>query len=338
MQIREVTSNEKEHWNHFVATNAGGSFLQTWEWADFCASHKDKVWRLVVEDSEKWLATIFLFRAKLKLGQSILYAPKGPVIADKFVNEKARIMGLIMRSVDELAGRSGALHFQIDPHSSDADWGAVFDRLGFVKSETDSQPRHTLILDIREDDEKLLGQMHQKTRYNINLAMKKGVDVVVDSAGFKEFYELVKKTVERQGITLYSENYFKNLLSVPFVKLYLAKYQGHVIAANIMIFWNHIATYLFGASDYEYRNVMAPHLLQWRAMRNAKDEGIWFYDLGGAAPRVASGREENWSGFTKFKMGFSPEAEIIEYVGTYEKVYSPVKLGLYRFLQQRFKR
>jgi len=313
--------------------------VQSWEWSDFYATQKDKVWRLIVEDSEKWLATIFLFRSKLKLGQSILYAPRGPVISDKFENEKARIMELIMRTVDELAARNGALHFQVDPYSSDKSWCALFDRLGFVKSEGDSQPRHTLILDIREEEEKLLAQMHQKTRYNINLAAKKGVEIIVDNAAYKEFHELLKKTVDRQGITLYAENYFKNILSVPFVKLYLAKYQGQVVAANIMVFWNHIATYLFGASDYEYRQVMAPHLLQWRAMKDAKDAGMWFYDFWGATSRQGgAGREENWFGFTKFKMGFSPEAEIIEYLGTYEKIYSPVKLGLYRFLQQRFKR
>jgi len=338
MNVREATTTDKDRWNHFVANNETGSFLQSWDWADFYATQKDKVWRLIVEDGEKWLATVFLFRSKLKLGQSILYASRGPVISDKFENEKARIMELIVRTVDALAARSGALHFQVDPYSSDKSWCAVFDRLGFVKAEKDSQPRHTLILDIREPEEKLLAEMHQKTRYNINLAAKKGVEIIVDNAAYKEFHELLKKTVDRQGIILYSADYFKKLLSLPFVKLYLAKYQGKIVAANIMIFWNHIATYLFGASDYEFRNLMAPHLLQWRAMKDAKDAGMWFYDFWGAAPRDAAGREANWSGFTKFKMGFSPEAEIAEYLGTYEKVYSPVRLRLYRFLQQRFRR
>ena len=115
MNIREATTTDKSRWNHFVATNAGGSFVQSWEWADFYATQKDKVWRFIIEDGQEWLAVIFLFRSKLKLGQSILYAPRGPVIGDKYRGEKAVIFELIMRTIDELAVRNGALHFQVDP-------------------------------------------------------------------------------------------------------------------------------------------------------------------------------------------------------------------------------
>ena len=335
MIVREVAIDEQKKWNSFVSSNEGGSFIQSWEWSEFMASQKEKIWRLVVENDSEWLAVIFLFKSKLKFGQSLLYAPRGPIIK----NEAGRVevFKSIISKVDELAKQEKAMSFAVDPYSEDIGWCKTFDEFGFVKSERDIQPRHTLILDIHEPEEELLKQMHQKTRYNIQLAHKKGVEISVNNDNFKEFYELLKKTEQRQGVKFFDQNYFKNILQLSFVKLYLATFEGKIIAANIMVDWNHLTTYLFGASDHDYRNVMAPHLLQWQAIKDAKERGDWFYDFWGAAPENVVGHEEKWFGFTKFKMSFSPDADITEYVGTYEKNYSPVKLGLYRYLQKIYK-
>ena len=336
MQLRVVRENEKKKWNQFVMGNDAGSFCQSWEWSEFLSGEPENAFRFVVEDGDNWLAVVFLFKKKLKLGQILLYAPRGPIVSDE-VNKK-EVFDLIMRAIDAIAIREKALMFQFDMQTGDEKWCQVFDENGFVKSDMDIQPRHTLILDIRNEEKEILGQMHQKTRYNIRLAEKKGVEILVDNSAFKEYHELQKKTVERQGIVQHSVSHFKEMLKLPFVKLYLAKYEGRVIAANIMLFWNDTATYLFGASDYEYRAVMAPYLLQWQAIHNAKGDGCWFYDFWGAAPEGVSGRESRWYGFTKFKMGFSPEAELTEYLGTYEKQYQPIKLGLYRFLQNIYRK
>ena len=338
MNIRLATTEDKQKWNEFVSKNETGSFLQSWEWSEFMATQKDQVWRFVITDDDNWLASIFIFKTTLKINQSILYSPRGPVINDQSTVGKAEIFQLIMQEIDKLAKRGKYLYFQVDPYTNNQEWANVLSEKGFEKSESDIQPRHTLILDIRQTEEGILAGMHQKTRYNINLARKKGIEVEVDNSKFKEFWELLKKTTQRQGITFYSQEYYKELLKIPFVKLYLAKHEGKVIAANIMVFWNDTATYLFGSSDYEHRNLMAPHLLQWQALKDSKDEGLWFYDFWGAAPAGAEGRESKWAGFTKFKMGFSPNAEITEYIGTYEKVYMPIKLGLYRFIRGRFKK
>jgi lipid II:glycine glycyltransferase (peptidoglycan interpeptide bridge formation enzyme) len=336
MIIREATINDTDRWNEFVKAQASGSFTQSFDWANFFATHKERVWRFIVEDDTRILGVIFFFRSYLKFNQTILYAPKGPIIADNIADFRSAVFKLLVEKIDQVAKEEGALYFQCDPQTRDNSWLELLANNGFTKSARDIQPRHTLILDIRPSIEELQKNMHPKTRYNIRLAEKKGVEIIIDNSKHKEFLELLKKTEQRQKISLYGSDYFKNILQLPFVKLYLAKYNGKYIAANIIIFWNHEATYLFGASDYTFRQIMAPHLLQWQAIKDARRDGYWFYDFWGAAPKNASGREQNWGGFTKFKMGFSPDAEITEYLGTYEKVYNNVATGIYRFLQQIF--
>ena len=49
--------------------------------------------------------------------------------------------------------------------------------IGFIQSAQSIQPVRTIIIDIRGDEAQILGRMKQKTRYNINLALKKGIVV-----------------------------------------------------------------------------------------------------------------------------------------------------------------
>ena len=340
MKLIKIDDNQRIQYDKFVSENETGSFLQSYEWGEFRISLNNKIFRLVVTtDDGQFLASAFFYKQPMQLGQSILICSKGPLLKDGLSHEdKLEALELIFSEVDKLMKREKILGVQIEPNTNDQEWLKYFNEFNFEKTENDLQPRHTLIVDIRQQETEILEQMHSKTRYNIRLAEKKGVEIEVDNSKFKEFWELLKKTEERQNISMFSEHYFKNLLKVPFVKLYLAEYQGEIIGANIMIFWNNTATYLFGASDYEYRQIMAPYLLQWQAIKSAKDEKCWFYDFWGAAPKDAIGREGNWGGFTRFKMGFSPNAELTEYLGTYEKLNYPIRTGLYRFIQKKFKK
>jgi len=67
---------------------------------------------------------------------------------------------------------------------------------GFRSSPQTIQPRRTLVVDIRGDEEQILGRMKQKTRYNIRLAAKKGV-LVRPSSDLDIFYRLMQVTGER---------------------------------------------------------------------------------------------------------------------------------------------
>jgi lipid II:glycine glycyltransferase (peptidoglycan interpeptide bridge formation enzyme) len=155
----------------------------------------------------------------------------------------------------------------------------------------------------------------------------------------EEFIKLVKITAERDKIKTHPESYYRKMFeTVPggILKFYVAEYEGKVIAANIVIFYGDTATYLHGASDNEYRNVMAPYLLQWQAILDAKKAGYQKYDLGGIKSCITQHEicNNRWAGITRFKLGFAPNVEPTRFPGSYDIILNPKKYYLYRFLQK----
>ena len=60
---------------------------------------------------------------------------------------------------------------------------------------------------------------------------------------------------------------------------------GEAIATGVFVGFGNTFTYLYGASDYEHRSLMAPYLVQWEGMKMGKKLGYSLYDWFGIAPR-----------------------------------------------------
>ena len=91
------------------------------------------------------------------------------------------------------------------------------------------------------------------------------------------------------------------------VMLFLAKYNGKIIAGAMIDFVGNIAIYHHGASGYEYRNIPAAYVLQWEAILEAKKRGKIIYNFWGIAPENA--KHHPWQGITLFKTGFGGARE-----------------------------
>jgi lipid II:glycine glycyltransferase (peptidoglycan interpeptide bridge formation enzyme) len=106
----------------------------------------------------------------------------------------------------------------------------------------------------------------------------------------------------------------------------------------VFIGFGNTFTYLYGASDYEFRNLMAPYLLQWEGMEIGNDFGSTWYDFFGVAPRINEGQEyvydlkHQYAGVTRFKLGFGGVAH--QDPGTYDVVVRPFKYVIYQFVRK----
>jgi len=181
----------------------------------------------------------------------------------------------------------------------------------FRKSYSNNLPSNTIILNLKSDSDTILSGMKPKTRYNIHLSQKRGVNV--RSAGLESlgvWYDLYKETAARNNFYLHSEDYFRvafteraqNTQSPADVTLLIAEYDKNPLAAMFLVITGNRATYLYGASSSLHRNLMAPYALQWEAMILAKSKGCIQYDMFGISP--GDNPDHPMYGLYRFKKGF----------------------------------
>lgn len=205
-----------------------------------------------------------------------------------------------------------------------------------VKAPHNIQSRQNFIIDITKPSDELLAQMKSKTRYNIRLSEKKDVSIVCskEQKYIDHFFDLVGATEKRKNVSFHSKEHYEKIiesLSDEQVELFSAEYGGEIIASNLVTFHRGVATYLHGATSDSHRNIMAPFLLQWKIIEEAKRRGCDWYDFGGVFPDASDSGKK---GITRFKLGFAPKEKIYTTKGSYDIVLIPWKYKLYRFLQK----
>ena len=168
---------------------------------------------------------------------------------------------------------------------------------------------YTAIINLEKNEEEILSWMKPKWRYNIKLAKKKWVEVNIvkkSLENIKKFYNLMIETTSRDWFKWNKLEYYKNFLeNIDNSKLILAKKDWEIIAWGIFVFDKKVSIYYYWASTSkkEYRNLMAPYLVQWEAIKYAKSIWSKIYDF----LWVASPNEKNSSltWVTDFKKKFT---------------------------------
>jgi lipid II:glycine glycyltransferase (peptidoglycan interpeptide bridge formation enzyme) len=354
--MKLIYCSDKKPWNDFIKTasgNRGAEFLQSWEWGELERSEGKEIVRVGVLAEEsgkktapKLLAVATLIKKSLRIigrRRFYWYSPRGPLGDAAAIRFLMKNIGTDRIEAAKNQDRNGRpVFWRLEPMEAPVNLGRSAEESGsailsndnkmvwrdlLIKKTRDLQPKKTLLLDLEASEEELLAAMRQKTRYNIRLAEKKGVEIIVGQAeDFSEFWRLMKKTGVRDGFRLHQPEHYRNLLNdTALVKLFLARYRGKNIAAGLFCFWGDKVTYLHGASDNEFREVMAPYFLQWSAIRIARQEAYLYYDFYGLDA-------EKWPGVTRFKLGFG--GRTAEYPGTFDLIYQPGWYRLYNCLRK----
>lgn len=296
---------KQQAWNKFVLENGprSGRFLQSWDWGDFQISVGESVRRELLRTGDDVTGVAqWLDRAVPGFGM-YAYCPKGPVGAGVW-------------------DRTHGFFSRIEPEAL----------VGDAVRSIELNPAHTLITDLSQTEDELLAQMHRKTRYNIRVSAKHEVHVQLRAVDFDAVWKLFEQTSSRGAFKLHKRQYYKKMLETlrdGACRAFLAtaSHDGELLAANVMIDFGDTRTYLHGASSSQGRKYMAPYALHWALMREAKEQGMAWYDWWGVAPEEADDSHP-WSGITRFKRGFG--GEYVGVLGTLDVVEQPLKYRLYR--------
>jgi len=312
-------------WDQFLAGYPKAHLLQTAAWGELKAEFGWRVARVVVKSQ---VGAQVLFRP-MPMGRSIAYIPRGPVGED---------WQALWPEVDALCKENGAVLLKLEPdiwEPTQGDQGAP--PPGFRTSVHAIQPARTLVVDLRGDETEILERMKQKTRYNVRLALKRGV-VVASSADLETFHRLMQTTSDRDRFGVHSLEYYQRAYELFYpldmCELFLAEAQGQPLAGLMVFAHGRRAWYFYGASSDRFREFMPTYAVQWQAMRWARQRGCLEYDLWGVPDTDEQQLETEFNrrsdglwGVYRFKRGFG--GVLRRSVGPWDRVYNRPLYALY---------
>ncbi len=321
MIIRPITLEEKARFNA-VATHP----LQSWEWGEFRQATGQALARLGIFDDDGQLAQALsvTFHKIPVLGGTAGYMPKGPEPTPQ-----------VLQALTEVGRQHNSVFIKLEPNVqapvSKENPFAEIEKTLEANNATSGRPlftRYTFVKDLTPDEETLMAGFKSKTRYNIRLATRKGVEVVEDTspAGLEEYLRLLEETTSRQGFYAHGPEYFRTMWKVlgesGMMRILKATYEGKTLSAWILFIFNGVGYYPYGASSREHRDVMANNLMMWEALKLAKREGCTSFDMWGSlGPNPDTNHK--WYGFHKFKEGY--DVQLVQSLPTHDLVVnSPV--------------
>lgn len=357
-------------WNTAIARLCGAHILQTWEWGKVKSQFGwQPNYLLWFRDNDQYIlstnhlpdllkqkelvAAALTLQRNIRIGgfshrMGVIYVPKGPLLDwnDSPLRHRVHL------DLKEFAQKHGAIFIKIDPDlelgtgipgkagSNEYHLGvSVINDLkaaGWQFSEEQVQFRNTVLIDLGLTEEELLAKMKQKTRYNINLALRKGVTIRTGKlTDIDSLIRMYAETSIRDGFVIRNDTYYREVWNTfmsnqqikqhdqPVAEALVAEVNGESIAGAIIFRFAGKAWYLYGMSRMVHRDKMPNYLLQWEAIKRAKVAGCTIYDLWGAPDEFVE-TDPLWGVF-RFKEGLG--GIIHRYLGAWD---FPVNRMLYR--------
>ncbi|MCL5675637.1 MAG: peptidoglycan bridge formation glycyltransferase FemA/FemB family protein [Patescibacteria group bacterium] len=337
MVTREILFEDKDRYNQFV-----NHPLQSYEWGEFRKSMGINVIRLGTFSEGKLVSAFqFSLHRVPGLGIKVAYLPKGPGLTAK-----------VMEAVKGACLSQGCAFVKLEPNIEIGENEETANTLSsypnLVAAKHPLFTKYTFYLDLTKDENELLSQMKEKTRYNVRLAQKKGVTVKEDNSAqaFEKYLQLLKETARRDKFYAHDENYHRKMWEIMrqpgIARLFTASFDNQILVAWVMFVWKKFLYYAYGASSSLHREVMASNLMYYQACKLGKNMGLTTFDLWGALGPNPDTRDPFY-GFHRFKEGYGPR--LVEFVGSYDLILNQPMYQLFhtvdsvrwRFLKLRQK-
>ncbi|MFH1894419.1 MAG: peptidoglycan bridge formation glycyltransferase FemA/FemB family protein [Patescibacteria group bacterium] len=323
MEIKEI--GQKEIWENFLAdvpafakATAGKeekTFLQSWNWGEFQKRMGNRIWRLGTYNNNGGLSSVALV---VKIS-----AKRGTFLLVQHLSEiREESLKILLEELKKIGKKEKAVFIRVAPlFERNGENVKIFKKLGLKEAPMHANAYEaTWKLDIAISEDELMKNMRKTTRYLIRQAMKNPNITIEKSQILNDaeiYQELNKEVAKRQNFTPFSDTYIQNEFEV-FLKddeavLFFGKYKGEIASAAIIIFWQGIGFYHQAASLAKYAKLSIPYLIQWEAIKEAKNKGCELYDFWGYTDPKKYPKHP-WAGPTLFKMGFGGKA--YEYIKT----------------------
>lgn len=312
MELKVIGEKDKDKYNSLIT-----HIIQSWEWGEFRKKLGVPLERYGLFEGKKLTKTFQITFHKIPFTKQFVgYLPKGPFPDKDFAN-----------ALVQIGKEKNCAFIKIEPDVEMSKLKSQMSKVdvNFKPSKKPLFTKYNFILDLTKSEEELLKGMHPKTRYNINLAKKKGV--VIKEGLNEEFLEIYLKlyfeTTKRQNYLGHNEIYhklvFETLKKEGMARILIAFYKDTPLASWMLLNFKDTLYYPYGGSSILHKDLMASNLLAWEAVKLGKKLGLKKFDLWGALGPDPD-ESDPWFGFHKFKKGYG--GKLIEYIGSFDIIFN----------------
>ena len=305
----EIDRVGQSDWHKHLEGFLDASIYQTWCYGAICWGGQHLSHLVLKNNSEVFgLAQLRIVRAPI-IGSGVAYLRWGPLFHSRHAgNNEASFRKLIGALQREYVSKQGhALRllpnaFAGTPRAKMFE--TVLSNSGFKPAEHNSVYR-TMLLDLAPEPDEIRRTFDQKWRNQLNQSERNNLRVTegTDAGTWAVFETLYSDMMTRKQFeTTVSIREFaaiQNALPEELkLRVFIARHDGEPVAGIACSFIGDTGIYLLGATNEKALKVRAANLLQWEAIKKAKQLGVHSYDLGGINP------DANPGGF-HFKQGLS---------------------------------
>lgn len=317
---------QKELSEKFICSAKRGSFTQSEYWQAVKSGWESE--RIILKDKSGSITADMLVLIKRIpfFNTALMYSPRGPVCDF----ENMQVLRELMSEIKKLQKRHNAFMLKLDPAIEDNEKALIdnlislgFNYAGDKAGYKNIQCRENYILELSgKTQEEVFKAFKPKYRYNIRLAIRKGV--TCGSYGAEkvdEFFALLKETAKRDNFKIRQKDYYIKMLNAfgEHCRLYMCHLGNIPLSGAITVNYAGKVHYIYGASSSSYRDYMPNYLMQWEMIKWAVETGCDIYSFEGV-PYYYDEKHPNY-GVYRFKKGFN--GRVLNLAGEFDYIFKP---------------
>lgn len=292
-EIYDIHTVNSAMWNDLLNRSVIKDVFQTYEWAILIEKvHGHRAKFLIVSD-DKMVGGQLLFEKKVFFCLTGYEALGGPLYVDNFGAHTIRAVIEFFQSHGEPFTAYKLIRPQC-PHSFENE---------FIKNRFLVSPFQTFLLNLRRPTNEIWNGFKKNARWSIKKGQKLNVDIAETTRweAWKAFHHLHVDHAKANGYPAKSLEFMQGLFEILYlknmVKLFIATYEGTMVAGMLFLIYQDTMVYYSGASDSKYSRLLANDLLMWHAIQWGKEHNIRTLNLEDTYPKKSS----NLYGIHKFK-------------------------------------
>lgn len=324
-QIIPLTPEAFAEWDNFCLESSDAWFWHTIDWLQYILNYRPglrpRLKGFFVRDQRRVLCIFPLVlethdEESVPAGEFSFGGDPGP--APAFANDlsfktKTLLSKIAFAHMDTVSRECGALRLslQVSPLCNSFHDGNGQRANPLVKSGLNDISLATQILDLADDEHRLLAQMRKGHTAAIKSAAKLLDAEVFDQTNatdeaFESYQLLHHKAAGRVTRPLITFHMMHDWIRKGSAILCRARHQGNDVGFALFNVYKGNAYYSSSCEDPEHNHLPIGHLLQWTAIRWLKRHGIRWYEIGlqvyHSQPQMVVGEKEAKIAF--FKRGF----------------------------------